>query len=97
MNQELKDKIRKANTLMNEIESLAIKIEVYEDFKIDEELDCKITRSESKKRDDYSYIQNIYVADKDIIVEVISRVQTKLKLELEAKESELKEYLKQLN
>ena len=94
MNQELKDKIRKANTLMNEIESLAIKIETYEDFKIDEELDCKITRSESKKRDDYSYIQNIYVADKDIIIEVISRVQTKLKLELEAKELELKELLK---
>jgi hypothetical protein len=91
MNQETKDRIRKANSLMNEFESLTKKIEVYEDFKIDEELDCKITRSESKKKDDYSYIQNIYVADKDIIVEVISRVQTKLKLELEAKELELKE------
>jgi hypothetical protein len=94
MNQETKDRIRKGNTLMNEIESLANKIKVYEDFKIDEELNCKITRSESKKRDDYSYIQNIYVADKDIIIEAISRVQTKLKLELEAKELELKELLK---
>jgi hypothetical protein len=94
MNQETKDRIRKANSLMNEFESLTKKIEVYEDFKIDEELGCKITRSESKKKDDYSYIQNIYVADKDIIIEAISRVQTKLKLELEAKELELKELLK---
>jgi hypothetical protein len=94
MNQETKDRIRKANSLMNEFEALTNKIEVYEDFKIDEELDCKITRSESKKKDDYSYIQNIYVADKDIIIEAISRVQTKLKLELEAKELELKELLK---
>jgi hypothetical protein len=94
MNQETKDRIRKANSLMNEFESLTKKIEVYEDFKIDKELDCKITRSESKKKDDYSYIQNIYVADKDIIVEVISKVQTKLKLELEAKELELKELIK---
>ena len=91
MNQETKDRIRKANSLMNEFESLTKKIEVYEEFKIDKELDCKITRSESKKKDDYSYIQNIYVANKDIIVEVISRVQTELKLELEAKELELKE------
>ena len=93
MNQETKDRIRKANSLMNEFESLTKKIEVYEEFKIDKELDCKITRSESKKKDDYSYIQNIYVADKDIIVEVISRVQTELKLELEAKELELKNLL----
>ena len=97
MNQELKDKIRKANTLMNEIESLTNKIKVYEDFKIDEELGCKITRSESKKKDDYSYIQNIYLVEQSIIVEVISKVQAKLKLEVEVKESELKEYLKQLN
>jgi hypothetical protein len=93
MNQETKDRIRKANSLMNEFESLTKKIEVYEDFKIDEELGCKITRSESKKKDDYSYIQNIYVADKDIIIEAISRVQTELRLELEAKELELKELL----
>lgn len=95
MNQELKNNINKAHTLIHDIESLNHKIKIYEEFKIDEELDCRISRTEAEN--DYSYIHSIYVENKDIIIEVISKIQDELKLEVEAKELQLKEYLKQLN
>ena len=92
MNQELKNIINKAHTLIQDIESLNHKIKIYEEFKIDKELDCKISRTESEN--DYSYIQNIYVENKNIIIEVISKIQDELKLEVKEKELNIKEILR---
>jgi ABC-type transporter lipoprotein component MlaA len=92
MDRQTKQKIYKASTLIQDIESLNHKIKIYEEFKIDKELDCKISRTESEN--DYSYIQNIYVENKNIIIEVISKILDELKLEVKEKELNIKEILR---
>ena len=92
MNQETKDNIKKVNNLIYVIEELNHKIKIYEEFKIDEELECKISRPESEN--DPSYIHSIYVDDKDIIIEVISKIQDELRLKIEEKELKIKEILR---
>ena len=92
MTQETKDNIKKVNNLIYVIEELNHKIKIYEEFKIDEELECRISRPEQEN--DPSYIQSIYVENKDIIIEVISKIQNELKLKIDEKELKIKEILR---
>jgi hypothetical protein len=92
MDRETKQKIYKAYTLIQDIESLNHKIKICEEFKFDEELDCKISRPEAEN--DPSYIHSIYVENKDIIVEVISKIQDGLSLKIQEKELKIKEILR---
>jgi hypothetical protein len=89
MEKSVKDKITLANNLMQGIESLNNKINIYEDFKNNKDLKCKITRPESRDKNDWTYVDTINIDDIEIIIDAIDNVLYRLQLEVEAKELEL--------
>ena len=96
MNQELKDKINNAHSLMKSIESLNEKIKLYEDFKNDKELKCKITRPETKCKNNYSYVDTINIDNEGIILHALIELQMQADFDRKIKESELDKIIKSI-